>query len=257
MYSLYDFSYGGDEESVSGNEVSQRARRTRKDTVNAEKAEPKASREPKLSKDQKGGKYNKDTKSVKEDITQKKSESQMKRRNTAKKQDGEKARASVSRLDKPTDDPGGSAQEEKEENPEDDNKVSFCMWGHENCRTRSHYRYNWQWDYVQKYADQHKKSILSGYLPREDKQAVKPILVEESEREENRDKNKVSKDGIKVRLQMLQNKFEQNKSSHNVKQKKFETDLELEMLRRKKNYKYWEQWTYFRIYHIQLGKKID
>ena len=233
LHSLYDYSYGGDDESVSVGEISQRARRTRKDTVNAEKTDQKSVKEPKSSREQKTAKYSKDSKSIKED-TQKKSEAQIKRRNTAKKLDGEKARTTSSRMDKPLggDDVGGSGQEEKEENPEpDDTKVSFCMWGHENCRTRSHYRYNWQWDYVQKYADQHKKSILSGYLPKEEKPAVKTVVVEEPEKDDNK---KIGKDGIKIRLQMLQNKFEQNKSSNTVKQKKFETDLELEMLRRRK-----------------------
>mgnify|MGYP001221178986 CR=1 FL=1 len=89
MHSLYDFPYGGDEESVSGAEVSQRARRTRKDT---EKAESKVSREPKLSKDQKGGKYNKDAKSGKEDTTQKKSEN---RYRTARRSCGQKVQLMV------------------------------------------------------------------------------------------------------------------------------------------------------------------
>ena len=32
--------------------------------------------------------------------------------------------------------------------------------------TRSHYRYNWQWDYVQKYAEQHHKNLLQVFLSR-------------------------------------------------------------------------------------------
>ena len=47
---------------------------------------------------------------------------------------------------------------------------------------------------------------------------------------------KPGKDGIRIRLQMLQNKLSSGKTSDNMKQKMFERDLELEMLRRKKNY---------------------
>ena len=29
---------------------------------------------------------------------------------------------------------------------------------------RSHYRYNWQWDYVQKYAEAHHKNLLQVFV---------------------------------------------------------------------------------------------
>ena len=59
-----------------------------------------------------------------------------------------------------------SCSEKEESDGDDDSRsdedrnVVFCMWGHENCKTRSHYRYNWQWDYVTKYAEQHNKHLV-------------------------------------------------------------------------------------------------
>ena len=64
---------------------------------------------------------------------------------------------------------------------------------------------------------------------------------------------------------MLQNKLSSGKTSDNMKQKMFERDLELEMLRRKKNYQnsgnkwnkilniaglahHWDTCTYFDVY---------
>ena len=186
-------------------------------------------------------------------------DAQMKRRNTGKKMDGEKARVSATKLEKaPTtkqekkseirkrdQDRGGDMEstnhfksniqdtDEPDEGEPDEKNVTFCMWGHENCRTRSHYRYNWQWDYVQKYADQHNKNMIQGYQPREERSS-RPA---EEQPQDIKDK-KPSKDGIKIRLQMLQNKFSSGKTSTSVKLNQFERDLELEMLRRKKNYKY-------------------
>jgi hypothetical protein len=139
-------------------------------------------------------------------------------------------------------------EEEEEEEKPDEKNVTFCMWGHENCKTRSHYRYNWQWDYVQKYVDQHNKKMLSGYLPRDSESSAAggrtgaPPAAAEEKNEGGKaaagNSNKPSKEGIKVRLQMLQNRLSQGKTSDSVKQKMFERDLELEMLRRKKTYQF-------------------
>ncbi len=135
-------------------------------------------------------------------------------------------------------------EDEEEEEKPDEKNVTFCMWGHENCKTRSHYRYNWQWDYVQKYVDQHNKKMLSGYLPRDSEsgRTSAPAVAAEEKNEGGKaaagNSNKPSKEGIKVRLQMLQNRLSQGKTSDSVKQKMFERDLELEMLRRKKTYQF-------------------
>ena len=59
---------------------------------------------------------------------------------------------------------------------------------------------------------------------------------EEKKREEEEREKKPGKDGIRVRLQMLQNRLTVQKTSDSVKQLMFERDLELEMLRRKKHY---------------------
>ena len=106
----------------------------------------------------------------------------VRRRNTNKKIDAEKAKSAASKegKDKKGSDvrkPGElekeaykdtkEGEEEGEGEKLDDKNVVFCMWGHENCKTRSHYRYNWQWDYVQKYAEQNKKNVVQGYMPEE------------------------------------------------------------------------------------------
>jgi len=115
---------------------------------------------------------------------------------------------------------------------------------------RSHYRYNWQWDYVQKYAEQHHKNLLQGYqgMSKESEQGKVSRLREEAikaaedkkeaekQKEEDDKDKKPGKDGIRVRLQMLQNRLTVQKTSDSVKQLMFERDLELEMLRRKKHY---------------------
>ena len=241
--SIYDVSYAEDEESVK--EISTRARRTRKGTVEDDKSAPHLDRQ--LSKQSLG------------DVSKK--ESTIKRRNTNKKIDSEKAKAAASKDTKEkkvsdqrkTSDLGFKDSEEEKNSSEedgepklDDKNVVFCMWGHENCKTRSHYRYNWQWDYVQKYAEQHNKTMLQGYQPKESElskvnrfkqeanQAQEEKDKEEKEKEEN--EKKPGKDGIRIRLQMLQNRLATGKTSDQVKQKMFERDLELEMLRRKKNY---------------------
>ena len=59
--------------------------------------------------------------------------------------------------------------------------------------------------------------------------------AEKQKEEDDKDK-KPGKDGIRVRLQMLQNRLTVQKTSDSVKQLMFERDLELEMLRRKKHY---------------------
>merc|ERR1712034_246859 len=115
------------------------------------------------------------------------------------------------------------------------------MGGHENCKSRSHYRYNWQWDYVQKYAEAHHKNLLQGYqtMPKEEQGKVSRLRDEANkaaEEKEKEERDKPGKDGIRVRLQMLQNKLTNQKTSDSVKQLMFERDLELEMLRRKKHY---------------------
>ena len=132
--------------------------------------------------------------------------------------------------------------------------------------SRSHYRYNWQWDYVQKYAEAHHKNLLQvilqpgpflalpliplqgyqgaketeqGKVSRLRDEAIKAAedkKEEEKKREEEEREKKPGKDGIRVRLQMLQNRLTVQKTSDSVKQLMFERDLELEMLRRKKHY---------------------
>ena len=248
-HSIYDMSYFDDEPSVSALEVSQRARRRRKDTDEEKHMETRLQEE-----------RQKESKANQEDLTRKeKSEAQIKRRNTGKKMDSEKARISATKQEKTQitkqekksevrkrDQVRGSEmdsaehfksnipdKDDDEEAESDEKNVTFCMWGHENCRTRSHYRYNWQWDYVQKYADQHNKHMVQGYQPKEEK-SQRPV---EEQSQDVKDK-KPSKDGIKIRLQMLQNRLSSGKTSTSVKLNQFERDLELEMLRRKKNYQF-------------------
>ena len=254
--SLYDVSYLEDEESAK--EISTRARRTRKGTVEDEKP---------TKLDRQLSKQSMDDVSKKE-----RNDGTIKRRNTNKKIDAEKAKAAASKefkekrgsdTRKPSDlgkeFHKGAHPAEKDSSEErdldvdedgepklDDKNVVFCMWGHENCKTRSHYRYNWQWDYVQKYAADHHKNMLQGYQPKESELSKVNRFTqdankaqEEKEREEKEKEEKEKKpgkDGIRIRLQMLQNKLLTGKTSDSVKQKMFERDLELEMLRRKKTY---------------------
>lgn len=228
---MYDTGYFDEEESVK--EVSTRARRTRKgasDTTKPIIEEP--SRKDKI------------------DVG-------LKRRGTNKKMDAEKAKAASSKdfkdkkisdskadeINDPVTD--GDEAGENDDDKLDEKNVVFCMWGHENCRTRSHYRYNWQWDYVQKYAEQSNKNLVLGFVPKEKDQPVSVRKMaqdaerarEEKEREEKQGGDqKPGKEGIRSRMKMLQNKFTGGKSSDQVKQHIFERDLELEMLRRKKTY---------------------
>jgi hypothetical protein len=160
-------------------------------------------------------------------------------------QHNEETAFTSSLLEKSSKESNNTDDEEEEEEKPDEKNVTFCMWGHENCKTRSHYRYNWQWDYVQKYVDQHNKKMLSGYLPRDSESSARTSAPSTAAEEKNEggkaaagNSNKPSKEGIKVRLQMLQNRLSQGKTSDSVKQKMFERDLELEMLRRKKTYQF-------------------
>ena len=255
--SLYDVSYYEDEESAK--EVSTRARRTRKGTLEDDnRLDRQTSR-----LDRQTSKQSMDDLSKKE-----RNDGTMKRRNTNKKIDSEKAKAAASKefkekkgsdTRKPSDlekefykgrdrdaSEEGDIEDEDGEPKLDDKNVVFCMWGHENCKTRSHYRYNWQWDYVQKYAEAHQKNMLQGYVPKEselskvNKMAQDANKAQEEKEKEEKEKEekdkKPGKDGIRIRLQMLQNRLATGKTSDSVKQKMFERDLELEMLRRKKNY---------------------
>ena len=121
-----------------------------------------------------------------DDVSKKeRNETTIKRRNTNKKIDSEKAKAAASKefkdkkysdTRKPADldkefskrkdvtqerSDGERSDGESDGEPKlDDKNVVFCMCGHENCKTRSHYRYNWQWDYVQKYAEQYQKTCF-------------------------------------------------------------------------------------------------
>ena len=240
--SMYDTGYFDDEESAK--EVSTRARRTRKGA--SDTSRPNLDRQT--------------SKQSLDDLSRKdKAEGGMKRRGT-KKVDAEKAKAAAGKdkekksSDARNDDNvsavcGDEGEEDKEDpdNPKlDEKNVVFCMGGHENCRTRSHYRYNWQWDYVQKYAEQNNKQMVHGFVPKDKDQPVSVRKMaqdaerakEEKEKEEKQQAadNKPGKDGIRSRMKLLQNKLTGGKTSDQVKQHIFERDLELEMLRRKKNY---------------------
>ena len=111
-----------------------------------------------------------------DDLSRKEKGDTLKRRGTNKKMDAEKAKSAAGRDSKEkkssdTRRPAGAEEEiidqeedvsgdDKSEEEVDEKNVVFCMWGHENCKTRSHYRYNWQWDYVTKYAEQHNKHLV-------------------------------------------------------------------------------------------------
>ena len=240
--SMYDTGYFDEEESAR--EVSTRARRTRKGASDITR--------PNLDRQT--------SKQSLDDLSRKdKTDGGMKRRGT-KKIDAEKAKTAVgkeskekkpsdARTEETTSSPSGAEKEEEKEDPEnpklDEKNVVFCMWGHENCRTRSHYRYNWQWDYVNKYAEQNNKHLIHGFVPTEkDQPSVRKMAQdaerakEEKEKEEKQQEGdkKPGKEGIRSRMKLLQNKFSAGKASDQVKQHVFERDLELEMLRRKKNY---------------------
>ena len=77
-----------------------------------------------------------------------------------------------------------------------------------------------------------------GTVSRLREEATKAAKEKEEEEEKEREERekKPGKDGIRVRLQMLQNRLTVQKTSDSVKQLMFERDLELEMLRRKKHY---------------------
>ena len=242
--SMYDTGYFDEEESVR--EMSTRARRTRKGTSDPGKPLDRQTSRQSL-----------------DDLSRKGQSETLKRRGTNKKIDAEKAKSAAGRdtKEKKLSDsrrPAGGEEEEQDDSelesgcsPEaeevDEKNVVFCMWGHENCKTRSHYRYNWQWDYVTKYAEQHNKHLVQGFVPKEPEQTVSvrkmaleaekaQLAKEKEEKEKNEEDRKPGKEGIRTRMRMLQNKLTAGKASDTVKQHMFERDLELEMLRRKKNY---------------------
>ena len=250
--------------AVSGDELSRRGERTRAESKTSGDELSRRGERTRETKNQSGDELSRREKPE--------AGSGLKRRNTAKKLDHEKARSSVSRQDKlstlkqdkrsSTEGRGKRDQDktsreqqhqlqdadtDKSESDEslvakdqpdiDEKNVTFCMWGHENCRTRSHYRYNWQWDYVQKYVDQHNKNVISGFTPRE-KSIEEQLGGTASSQEVSNKSNKPGKEGIKIRMQMLQNRLKEGKTSGTMKQNIFERDLELEILRRKRNYKF-------------------
>ena len=157
--SMYDTGYFDEEESVR--EVSTRARRTRKGVSDPGKPLERQTGTSRQSLD---------------DLSRKEKGDTLKRRGTNKKMDAEKAKSAAGResKEKKSSDsrrPTGTEEEisdhgedvsgdDKSEEEVDEKNVVFCMWGHENCKTRSHYRYNWQWDYVTKYAEQHNKHLV-------------------------------------------------------------------------------------------------
>ena len=221
----YDTGYFDEEESVK--EVSTRARRTRKGASDVIK--------PNLDRQT--------SKQSLDDLSKK--DSALKRRGTSKKSELEKKLSDVKSDESEAKAAEAESKDDKEDDKLDEKNVVFCMWGHENCRTRSHYRYNWQWDYVQKYAEQTNKHLVHGFIPKEkDQPSVRKMAQdaekakEEKEKEEKQkeEDKKPGKEGIRSRMKMLQNKFTAGKASESVKQHIFERDLELEMLRRKKNY---------------------
>ena len=236
----YDTGYFDEDESVK--EVSTRARRTRKGASDTIK--------PNLDRQT--------SKQSLDDLSRKDKDAGLKRRGTSKKLDIDKAKSAASRdtkekklSDVKGEDSDGKTvesdnKEEKDDDKLDEKNVVFCMWGHENCRTRSHYRYNWQWDYVQKYAEQNNKHLVHGFIPKEKDQPMSVRKMaqdaerakEEKEKEEKQkeEDKKPGKEGIRSRMKLLQNKFSGGKASESVKQHIFERDLELEMLRRKKTY---------------------
>ena len=192
--SMYDTGYFEEEESVK--EVSTRARRTRKGISDTSK--------PNLDRQM--------SKQSLDDLSRKdKGDGTLKRRGTQKKMDHDKAKASAGKDTKDkklsdvnsdqndTESIDGDKKDEKEDpdNPKlDEKNVVFCMWGHENCRTRSHYRYNWQWDYVQKYAEQNNKHMVHGFVPKDkdDKVSVRKMAQDaERKKEEERRKRQKSK----------------------------------------------------------------
>ena len=272
--SLYDLSYIDEEQPLSVNEISQRARRRRKDTLDEVGGETVSQDAMMIAGgsaaagggdggmkrrntiNRKGGSGGStggttadagDCRTAKGSITAGTVSKQDKTMGTTKageqrrqrlmsEAEGEGEAAFKSSLLDKANDTDEEDEEEEQEEKLDEKNVTFCMWGHENCKTRSHYRYNWQWDYVQKYVDQHHKNMLSGYLPKDGEPSRQGGTDDKFEAKAC--SNKPSKDGIKVRLQMLQNRLSQGKTSDSVKQKMFERDLELEMLRRKKTYQF-------------------
>ena len=157
--SMYDTGYFEEEESVR--EVSTRARRTRKGTSDPCKPLERQTGTSRQSLD---------------DLSRKEKGDTLKRRGTNKKMDAEKAKSAAARETKEkknsdsrrqagaeaedSDQREADSGDEKGQEELDEKNVVFCMWGHENCKTRSHYRYNWQWDYVTKYAEQHNKHLV-------------------------------------------------------------------------------------------------
>ena len=96
------------------------------------------------------------------------------------------------------------------------------------------FRYNWQWDYVQKYAETNKKNVI-GFNPKEDYISTTNYKTADVPAEE--EPKKAKNEGIKLKMQMLQQKFSSNKTSLSMKQKIYERDLELDILKRRKTYK--------------------
>ena len=90
-------------------------------------------------------------------------------------------------------------------------------------------------------------TLSQGFVPKEPEQTVSvrkmaleaekaQLAKEKEEKAQTEEGRKPGKEGIRSRMRMLQNKLTAGKASDTVKQHMFERDLELEMLRRKKNY---------------------
>ena len=84
---------------------------------------------------------------------------------------------------------------------------------------------------MQKYVESHNKNVV-GFVPKDEHNTIDYKQIDAPTAEEPK---KSKNEGIKLKMQMLQEKFSQNKTSMSMKAKIFERDLELDMLKRRKN----------------------
>ena len=84
---------------------------------------------------------------------------------------------------------------------------------------------------MNKYVESHNKNVV-GFVPKAEIATIDYKQLDTTTAEEPK---KSKNEGIKLKMQMLQEKFSANKTSMNMKAKIFERDLELDMLKRRKN----------------------
>ena len=138
--SRYPSDYDDERAATSGCEINKRARRRRKETLeenqNMMSIPGKDRKHSRDKRDRSKNRYEPEkTKQSKENDKNKQAKDSNRQSLLGKEgQTFEKIEPIANNNNNNEKDDGSAINEE------DDKNVTFCMWGHENCRTRSHYR---------------------------------------------------------------------------------------------------------------------